>query len=243
MALRSRGLVSSGPLGSSIDLAITLVCAGAIVYIVQQPARAASFTIAGLVRGQQTVPAQRPAVNQTSSASVTGNTPRTAGLESPWDVQKIVAGLVKDNQELKQALTEIHPQQWYEQKGASSTYVAQWTTAQHQVNDVIIASQLLSGNTESLSLALDTYFRLEALEVTARSLDEGAYQYGGRAIADKLSQLIAHNFDNQERFRDYIRDLASNKEQEFKIADQEAQRCRGMISKEPAPGSKRTKRN
>jgi hypothetical protein len=49
-----------------------------------------------------------------------------------------------------------------------------------------------------------------------------------------LSQLIAHNFNNRERFRGYIRDLAASTEQNFKIADEEAQRCRGMISKEPA---------
>jgi hypothetical protein len=105
------------------------------------------------------------------------------------------------------------------------------------VNDLVIASRLLSQNTESLSQALDTYFRLEALETSARSLDEGARKYADRATADKLDELIARNFSNRERFRDYLRDLALSKEQDFKIADAEAQRCRGMISKGPPTGA------
>jgi hypothetical protein len=39
--------------------------------------------------------------------------------------------------------------------------------------------------------------------------------------------------------RDYLRDLAASTEQNFKIADEEAQRCRGMISREPAPAAKK----
>jgi hypothetical protein len=166
-----------------------------------------------------------------------------AGLESPWDLRKILATLVQDNEQLKVVIAQLKPQEWYDQKGAPNAYVLQWTTAQRQVNDVVIASRLLSQNTESLSLGLDTYFRLEALETSARSLDEGAHKYGDRGTADKLSELIAHNFNNRERFRDYLRDLASTKEQDFKIADAEAQRCRGMISKEPPATSRKPKRN
>jgi hypothetical protein len=166
--------------------------------------------------------------------------PAPAGLESPWDLRNILTALVKDNEQLKLVIAQLNPQRWYDEKGAPSTYVIQWTTAQRQVNDVVVASRLLSQNAESLSQALDTYFRLEALETSARSLDEGAHKYGDRATADKLSELIGRNFGNRERFRDYLRDLATSKEQDFKIADAEAQRCRGMISKEP-PAVSRTK--
>ena len=169
--------------------------------------------------------------------------PTTAGLETPWDVRTILAKLAKDNEQLKLIIVHLNPQEWYDQKGAPSAYVLQWTTAQRQVNDLTVASRLLSANTESLSLALDTYFRLEALETSARSLEEGAHKYGDRPTADKLSELIANNFTNQERFRDYIRDLVTSKEQDFKIADQEAQRCRGMISKEAPGAARKPKRN
>jgi hypothetical protein len=179
---------------------------------------------------------QAPSRLQNAPAAAATQVPAPAGLESPWALRNILAALVKDNEELQSLVAQLNPQQWYDQKGAPSTYVLQWTTAQRQVKDVVVASRLLSQNTESLSQALDTYFRLEALETSARSLEEGARKYGDRASADKLSELIGRNFSNRERFRDYIRDLASSKEQDFKIADAEAQRCRGMISKEPPAG-------
>ncbi len=165
-----------------------------------------------------------------------------AGLESPWDVRQILANLLKDNQELQPLLARINPQQWYDQKGAPSAYISQWQLAQRQLADVVTTSKSLAQDTENLPLALDDYFRLEALEVTARSLEEGAQKYADRTTSDRLSELIAHNFTNRQRFRDYIRDLAASTAQNFKIADEEAQRCRGMISKEPPPVSKRARK-
>jgi len=186
---------------------------------------------------------QTPARPANSPTVAPGQVPPVSGLESPWDVKNIIAALVKDNEQLKTLIANLNPQQWYDKKGAPSTYVLQWTTAQRQVNDVVIATRALSARTESLSLALDTYFRLEALDTSARSLDDGAHKYGDRAAADRLSELIARNFTNRERFRDYLRDLASSKEQDFKIADEEAQRCRGIISREPPASARRSKSN
>jgi hypothetical protein len=128
----------------------------------------------------------------------------------------------------------MRTQEWESQKGASSVYTTQWQTAHQQLSDVVSTSRLLAQKTESLPLALDEYFRLEALEVTTRSLLEGVTKYGERSTADQLSGLIARNFNARERFRDYIRDLATSQEQDFKAADAEAQRCRAMISKQPA---------
>ncbi len=158
---------------------------------------------------------------------------QTAGLETPWDVRTTLANLTKNASDLKPVLDSLTPQQWYEKKGAASTYILQLQTAQQQLRDVAAANAQLSQQTENLPLALDDYFRMEALEFTARSLEEGARKYADRATADKLAELIARNFSNREHFREYIRDLATSTEQNFKIADQEAQRCRGMISKEP----------
>jgi len=160
------------------------------------------------------------------------------GLESPWDVRKILADLTAQAAQAKPLLAQLNPQQWVE-KGASSTYILQWQTAQRQVADVQSFAQQLSQKTDSMSLGLEVYFRLEALEVTTRSLDEGAQRYGARATADQLAAYIAHSFDSRQRLRDYLKDLASSTEQSFKIADDEAQRCRGIISTEASSTSKR----
>ena len=159
--------------------------------------------------------------------------PKPAGLESAWTLRAILDDLLKDNQKLEPLLAQMNPQEWVTKKGASDVYVQQWQIAHKQLNDVISTSKLLSQKTENLPLALDDYFELEALEVTSRSLEEAVTRYGDRFTADQLDGLIARNFSRRQRFRDYIRDLAAANDLNFRLADEEAQRCRGMISKEP----------
>jgi hypothetical protein len=181
-----------------------LLCAIALTGLAQEPPRAASAT-----------PPQTP-----------------AGIDSPWGVSAFMEDLLKQNQKLTPLLKQMNPGLWYN-KGASNVYIQQWQMAQRQLDDVVTCSKLLAQNTESLPVALDVYFRIEALELTARSLEEGVRRYGDRLQADQLAGLIARNFGARERFRDYIRDLATTQQQNFKSADEEAQRCRGMISREP----------
>jgi hypothetical protein len=163
-----------------------------------------------------------------------------AGLESAWDVRTILADLNTQTNQVKSLLAQLNPQQWV-QKGASSTYILQAQGAQRELGDVLASTQQLAQKTESLPLALDTYFRLEALEVSARSLADGAQRYGDRTTADKLTAYVGRSFSNRQRLRDYLEDLALSTEQNFKIADEEAQRCRGMISKEAPTSSKKKK--
>lgn len=163
-----------------------------------------------------------------------------SGLQNPWDVRKILTELLNENEQLQPLLKTLNPQQWYDKKGAPSTYIIQWQTAQQQLNDVKYVTAQLQQKTESLSLALDLYFRLEALETTTRSLAEGAQRYAERASADKLNALIARNFNSRERLRDYLRNLSTSTEQNFKIADEEAQRCRAELSRQPV--GKRSKK-
>ncbi len=172
--------------------------------------------------------------------SVAGHAQQPAGLENPWDVQPILNRINKDNADLKTLIESLKPQQWISQKGAPTTYLLQWQSAGQQLHDIQISSGQFAQKTDSLALALDTYFRLEALDVTTRNLEDGARRYADRASADHLTELIARSFNDRERFRQYLQDLASSLEQNFKIADQEAQRCRGIISKEPASIAKKS---
>jgi hypothetical protein len=162
-----------------------------------------------------------------------------AGVQTPWDVRTIITALINDNEHFEPVLEGIHPADWVS-KGASPVYTQQLQQAQQQVRDVVNTGKRLAIKTDQLSLALDLYFRLEALDSTARSLEEGVRRYADRPSGDKLAQLIAHNFSAREQFRDYLANLATSEEQNFKVADEEAQRCRGMISREPAP--KRTRK-
>ena len=201
---------------------------------------AATFALlGGLAAGQQprSVPGQAAPPPPVPTGQLI---PKPGGIESAWSVKDILDDLLKDNEKLEPLLAQMNPQDWAARKGASTAYIQQWQEAHQQLKDVIAVSKQLSQKTESLPLALDDYFRLEALEVTSRSLQEATSRYGDRFTADQMNGLIARNFSRRERFRDYIRDLANSQEQNFKLADEEAQRCRGMISREPVP--KKTKK-
>ncbi len=171
--------------------------------------------------------------------AVSGWAQQPAGVENSWDVRTILQNVSKDTGELKTVVDGLKPQQWSDQKGAPTTYILQWQNAEQQLKDVSVTTARLMQKTDALALSLDDYFRLEALDVTTRALEQGVRSYADRATADRFSQLIARNFNNRERFRDYIRDLATNIEENFKIADGEAQRCRGIISRESTPASKK----
>ena len=192
-----------------------------------------------MAAGQAQAPRPQTSPSQVSPALQKQEAQEAAGLESPWTVQDILARLSKDNEQLGPVLNQLKPQQWYDQKGAPSTYILLLQTAQRQLNDLVVSSKLLAQKTDSMPQALDLYFRLEALDVTTRSLAEGAKKYADRVTAQRFSELLAHNFDNRERFRDYLKDLAASIDQNFKIADEEAQRCRGMIGREAPAGKSR----
>jgi hypothetical protein len=154
------------------------------------------------------------------------------GLQAPWDVKQMLNELNAENEKLQPLIARMHPQQWLD-NGAPPTYASQYLEARTRMEDQIRAVKRLSLQTESLPVALDTYFRMEAFEVIARSLGECIQKYGDRDMAQELSRLAAQEFTDRQKFREYLRDLSTERDQEFKVADEEAQRCRGIISGEP----------
>lgn len=164
------------------------------------------------------------------------------GLESPDEARAIVNKVIKEEDQLRGLLPSLNPQVWYEKKGAPSTYVIQWQSAQQQLRDVDTVAKYFLLHIDSLAAAMDLYFRMEGLELSSKSLNEGAQRYADKPAADQLSQFVAHAFDNRQRFRDYVKDLATNMEQNYKIADEEAQRCRAQLSKEPPCSTSSTSR-
>src|SRR5581483_92152 len=135
-------------------------------------------------------------------------------------------------QHLHSILDQLKPDTWVE-KGAPQTYAVQWKTGQAEINYFLSSSDALARQPERLTLALDTLFRMQAMNFTLSSLVEGARKYQGPAVADSIQSAIAENSTNQERLRQYLLDLAAQKEQEFKIADSEAQRCRTLLLQQP----------
>jgi hypothetical protein len=153
---------------------------------------------------------------------------RAQGVSAPWDISQTVGALAAQAERLKPVLEQLTPEQW-QSKGAPATYVAQWHAAQDEVGYVLRAADALGKQPDKLSLAFETYFRMQAVEAQINSLVEGVRRYQNPAVGDLMISVMAANSTNRDQLRQYITDLAETKEQEFRIVDQEAQRCRETL--------------
>lgn len=178
-----------------------------------------SLTSVALALGQTSQPAEPP-----DSA---------AGLASEWDARKLIDALSTQAQHLKPVIDQVQPADWVSQ-GASETYIAQWNGTQAQLKYLIAASEAFARQPERLPLGLETYFRMQAVESSFGSLMEGVRKYQNPALASLMQSVIAENSTNRDRLRQYLQDLATQKEQEFQVADREAQRCRAALLRQPA---------
>lgn len=159
------------------------------------------------------------------------------GVASEWDVRKLLDSLDLQAQHVKPIIDQVKPEAWVA-KGAPKAYVMQWATAQAELKYLLSSSDALSKQPERLTLALDTYFRMQALEATLSSVTEGIRKYQNPALADLMQAVVSENSSNADKLRQYVQDLATQKEEEFKIADREAQRCRESLMKQPAAPTK-----
>jgi hypothetical protein len=166
-----------------------------------------------------------------------------SGVSNEWDMAKMLESLSSQAKRLKPILDQLTPKEWVA-KGAPDTYIAQWQGASKELGYLVDSAKNLEQQPERLPLALDTYFRMQSLEMRLNSLVDGVRNYQNPAIGDLLIGVLGENSSNRDNLRQYITDLANNKEQEFQIVDKEAQRCRGVLNKQaparPAPPKKKS---
>jgi hypothetical protein len=162
-----------------------------------------------------------------------GQTAPPSGVSSEWDVRKLLDSLDVEAQHLKPVIDQVKPEGWAA-KGASNTYVTQWKAAQAELRYFLSSSEALSRQPEKLTAALDTYFRMQAMESTVSSVVEGVRKYQNPALANLMQGVLGENNANRDRLRQYVQDLAAQKEQELQVADREAQRCRDALVRQPA---------
>lgn len=178
---------------------------------------------------------QTPQTAQTPSNDASGS---EQGVASEWDARKMIEALNVQAQHLKPLIDQVQPAGWVA-KGASETYLAQWNSTQAQLKYLIASSDAFARQPDRLPLGLDTYFRMQAVDSTLDSLTEGVRKYQNPALASIMQSVIAENSTNRDRLRQYLQDLATQKEQEFQVADREAQRCRAALLRQPPPKTKK----
>ena len=166
------------------------------------------------------------------TALALGQTNQPASVASEWDVRKLLGNLDVQAQHLRPVIDQVKPETWTA-KGAPATYQVQWKAAKAEVGYFLGSDEALARQPERLTLALDTYFRMQAMDATLGSLIDGVRKYQSPALAAQMEMIVSENGTNRDQLRQYMQDLAAQKEQEFKIADSEAQRCRGLLVQQP----------
>ena len=151
-----------------------------------------------------------------------------AGLATPWDFKKTIENLTSYSKRLNPILEQVKPADW---QGAPDGYVAQQQLVKTQLASIALLTQSLAKEPERLPMALDLFFRYENFDITLASLVDGVRRYQNPAVADLINGVRNENSPARQALKNYVVDLAVTKDQEFRIADEEAQRCRGLLLK------------
>ncbi|MCX6606017.1 MAG: hypothetical protein NTV52_20830 [Acidobacteria bacterium] len=162
-----------------------------------------------------------------------------AGLPPEWETRKQLSAMVANANRLDPILAQLHPEAWKE-AGAPDAYVQQLQSTRRALQFLQVSADRLSKDPNRVTYAMDTYFRLQTMEQMLGSLATGVRRYQNPAIGDLLSGIANENAANREFLEQYLKDLAAVREAEIQIADAEAQRCRGILSKQPPVIQKRS---
>jgi hypothetical protein len=157
---------------------------------------------------------------------------QTAGIEPEWQVQKDLADMSQRFERIQALLDKTTPQDWI-RRGAPSAYVEQGKRVRAELGYLSLTTQRLYDHPEKLTLALDTYFRMQSLDALLRSYAAAIRKYQGAALGDSIAAVVDDTAQDRDKLRQYIVDLAADQEREYKMADQEAQRCRALLVRQP----------
>ncbi len=172
-------------------------------------------------------------------ASGIGLFAQQAAVSPAGDIGKTLQAIPAHIAQLQPILEQMRPKEWLA-KGAPETYLAQWDSSVSQAKSVAVSSKALAQHPENLPEALQLLFRLQSLDNSLGSLREGLKKYQNPELADLLSGVAAENTVNRDKLQQYAIELAAEKDQQFQVADREAQRCRGTLSRE-TPSTRRPK--
>ncbi len=165
---------------------------------------------------------------------------QNTGLTPAWSARESIASLSAQTQRLSPVLSGLRVAEWIE-KGAPDAYRAQMKSAQDEIGYLARTLEALARQPDRMTLTLEAYLRLQAIEAMVHSLGEGARRYQNPALADALQGVLSESATGRDRLRQYLVELTSAKEEELRIADAEAQRCRGNLLRRQA-GTPREKK-
>jgi hypothetical protein len=146
------------------------------------------------------------------------------GVIPAWELNKQLDGLIAQVRKLMPLLEQVRTQDW-----SVDGYTAQRKAAMEQVEYLSRSAGALAREPEKMSFALDAYLRLDALEKMLDSLSEGVRRHQNPALGDLIQAAISENATHRGRLQNYLVELVATKQDELRIANEEAQRCRSAV--------------
>jgi hypothetical protein len=155
------------------------------------------------------------------------------GVAAAWDVAANMGAMQEDVRKIEPLLRRVDTPHWLS-RGAPEAYARQLASSQEAVQQLVAAADKLARNPEQLTVALETFFELERMELLLNSLREGVRKWQSQDLANQFTQVLGANILHRDRLRQHIRDIAATRETEYRTANEEVQRCRGMLLKQTA---------
>jgi hypothetical protein len=152
------------------------------------------------------------------------------GMLPRWEVEAMAKSLEEYVAALQQLLEQVKPKEWV-QKGASAAYDEQDAMLRSELANVSLSAQNLGRNPEKISVVVDTFLWLDRSGSMLQSITEGVDRYQNAALASLLRSAAARGQGAQEKLKEYMRQLAVEREAQLEIAHSEAQRCREQLVK------------
>jgi len=134
-------------------------------------------------------------------------------------------------------LDQIRVNEWISQ-GAPDTYAVQLESARQQIRAIGAEMAALADHPDHMQECMRGLFRVQAFHLSLDSLLGGLRKYQNPPLADLIQSVAAEDQSDIEKLQTYTLQLADEKEQEYQVVDHEAQRCRALLSKQPAAPKK-----
>jgi hypothetical protein len=177
------------------------------------------------------------AQSASSAAGTSASTP-APGAQAEWELQRDLPRLPAQVKQLLPLLKQLNPKEWIA-KGASEIYLQQWESVQKEVGYLEHSAQTLARQPDRLTLALETFFRLQAIETRMGNLVEAVRKYQNPALADLLQSLTAEHLSVKVGLQQFVAEVAAQREAEWKVMESEAQRCRTQLTAPTPPAGAR----
>jgi hypothetical protein len=156
------------------------------------------------------------------------------------DEQQLAAlfrGISAHSAKLLPLLDQVRAKEWIE-KGAPDTYATQLASLKQQIGAINSEMETLAGNPDKMQDSLKALFRVQTLHRSLDSVMGGLRKYQNPALADLIQAVALEDQEDLGKLQEHILEIANQREQEYLVVDHEAQRCRSVISREPAPQRK-----